>query len=350
MKSDQMLPMECKLTAAERKDLIQQHRKERDKRICDRIKAVLAYDDGYSYSEIAKILLLDDETIRRHIADYQQDNKLSTNNGGSDGKLSCAESQKLITHLSEVTYLYVKDICQYVRQQYRKHYSISGMTKWLHANDFGYKKPHAIPAKADKKQQKQFIQFYNRLKANAGEKEPIYFADSVHPQHQVKLTYGWILKGERKEIATTGRQYRLNFIGGICLNGHRIVYEKVDTVDANGIALFLSRLRKLNPGKHVIHVIWDNASYHRDKSVQQFAKDLAIKLHYLPPYSPNLNPIERLWKIMHEHVTYNKYYEKFADFTDATQNFFKTIGRCKTVLRSRINDNFQILHSPLFAS
>jgi len=62
--------MEWKLTARERKDLIQRHRKERDKRISDRIKAVLAYDDGYSYSEIAKILLLDDETIRRHIEDY----------------------------------------------------------------------------------------------------------------------------------------------------------------------------------------------------------------------------------------------------------------------------------------
>lgn len=42
--------------------------KERDKRLCDRIKAVLAYDDGYSYAEISRILLLDDETIRRHIS------------------------------------------------------------------------------------------------------------------------------------------------------------------------------------------------------------------------------------------------------------------------------------------
>jgi hypothetical protein len=57
--------MEKLLTAKERQKLIQRHRKERDKRICDRIKAVLAYDDGYSYSEIAKILLLDDETTER---------------------------------------------------------------------------------------------------------------------------------------------------------------------------------------------------------------------------------------------------------------------------------------------
>ena len=58
------------LTIKERENLLDAHRRERDKRICDRIKAVLAYDDGYSYTEIAGILLLDDETIRRHIKDY----------------------------------------------------------------------------------------------------------------------------------------------------------------------------------------------------------------------------------------------------------------------------------------
>lgn len=342
--------MERILTSKERITLIQRHRKERDGRVRDRIKAVLAYDEGYSYSEIAKILLLDDETIRRHIEDYLAKKKLQTTNGGSESKLSNLESRKLTTHLSEVTYLYVKDICAYVKKEYKKKYSVSGMTKWLHANEFSYKKPHAVPAKADKVQQQKFINYYKKLKAKAGKKEPIYFVDSVHPQHQTQLTYGWILKGERKAVATTGRQRRLNFMGGICLNDHRIIYQQSDQVNADSIALFLSKLRKLNPGKYKIHVIWDNAGYHRDQAVQDFAKGLAIELHYLPPYSPNLNPIERLWKMMHERVTYNKYYEKFSDFFGATLQFFKTIGRNKSALRSRITDKFQILHSPLFAS
>ena len=91
--------MDKLLTAKERQNLIQQHRKERDKRICDRIKAVLAYDDGYTYTEIAKILLLDDETIRRHIKDYQREQKLATTNGGSESKLTDSESRALIEHL-----------------------------------------------------------------------------------------------------------------------------------------------------------------------------------------------------------------------------------------------------------
>jgi transposase len=337
------------LTAVERDKLIIIHRRERDKKICDRIKAVLAYDDGYNYSEIAKILLLDDKTIGRHIDDYLRDKKLTIASGGSDSKLSMQESSELCAHLREVTYLYVKDICLYVKNLYGKKYSISGMTKWLHCQGFRYKKPHAVPAKANKEQQLAFISFYQQLKVKAGTKEPIYFSDSVHPQHQTQLTYGWIFKGERKEMPTTGRQYRLNIIGGICLNGHRFIYQPADKVNADSIAAFLVKLRKLNSGKYLIHLIWDNAGYHRDQSVQEFAEKLGIKLHYLPPYSPNLNPIERLWNIMHEKVLYNRYYGSFAKFTEATFGFLKSIGRQKTILRARITDNFQILHSPISA-
>lgn len=341
--------MEKILTPKEREKLIRRHRKESNGRIRDRIKAVLAYDDGYTYSEIARILLLDDETIRRHIDDYQREQKLKPENGGSDSHLTDKETRELMEHLREITYLHVKDICQYVLQTYRKKYTVSGMTKWLHAHDFGYKKAHGVPAKADREQQKKFIRYYNRLKKKAGEKEPIYFADGVHPQHQTQLTYGWIPKGERKEVATTAQQKRLNFIGGICLNGHRFIYHQVDKINAYSICDFLWKLRKANPGKFYVHVIWDNAKPHKDDEVCTFAKELGIKLHYLPPYSPNLNPVERVWKLMHENIRYNKYYSKFSEFTDATLGFFKRIGRKKNILRERITDNFQILHSPMFA-
>lgn len=341
--------MEWKLTDKERQVLMQRHRKERDGRIRDRIKAVLAFDDGYSYTEIARILLLDDETIRRHIDDYQRENKIMTNNGGSQGKLNKREAHELIEHLSEITYLHVKDVCHYVKLRYHKKYSLSGMTKWLHAHHFSYKKPHAVPAKANQEQQEEFIRFYHKLKKKAGKEEPIYFADSVHPHHQTRLAYGWILKGQRKAIPTTGRQYWLNFMGGICLNGHRFIYKQAKQVNADAIASFLSELRKQHTGRCKIHLIWDRAGYHRDRGIQQFAKDLGITLHYLPPYSPNLNPIERLWKILHEEVTYNRYYETFSEFSEATIKFLKNIGRRKLLLRSRITDNFHVLHSPLFA-
>ena len=224
------------------------------------------------------------------------------------------------------------------------------MTKWLKANDFRYKKPHGVPAKAARERQEDFIEYYNELKEKAGKNEPIYFNDSTHPHHQTQLAYGWIFKGERKTIARTACQRHLNYMGALNLDGHKIVTSQVDKVNGESIQTFLKKLRQQHPNDRKIHIIWDNAGYHRSKEVKSRAEALNIKLHYLPPYSPNLNPIERLWKIMHEQVSYNKYYPDFKSFRNALTHFFRNIGKKKKLLRTRLSDNFHIIDEPNFAS
>lgn len=336
--------MERKLTSEERKYLVKRHRTSRDGRVRDRIKAVLAFDDGYNYSEIAKILLLDDETIRRHIKDYfSKDKKLKPENGGSQSHLNEVETLELKFYLEIKTFLYVKDVCAYVKETYNKEYSISGMTKWLKENGFCYKKPHGVPAKADAEKQSAFIEKYNELKANLKSDEVLLFGDNVHPQHQTKLAYGWIKKGDRKAEKMTACQKRVNIIGAIDINTHKVEYQKVDWVNRESIQAFAQQLCRAYPNATTIHWILDNAAYHKSKEFLEFIKTTKIKIHYLPPYSPNLNPIERLWKVMHENTTYNKYYEKFAQFTEGIIGFFENIDEYKSILQSRITDNFQRL-------
>jgi transposase len=337
--------MKQKLTPVEREYLQKQHRKERDGRTRDRIKAVLAYDDGYSYSEIARILLLDDETIRRHIEDFFKRNKLNPEQGGSEGYLCQADAKLLISHLNERTYLYVKEICAYVENVFKKTYSISGMTKWLRANGFRYKKPHGVPAKSDASKQAEFIEQYEALKKTLPPDEAIFFMDSTHPAHQTRLAYGWIQKGLRKAEKMTACQKRVNVIGALNLQTLHVAYRQVDWVNASSIQDFLVQLMLDNPKAKKIHIILDNAGYHRSKEILALLKTSNIIFHYLPPYSPNLNAIERLWKIMHEQVTYNRYYEKFIDFKEGILNFFRNIGEYKSIIQSRINDNFQRLAS-----
>jgi transposase len=332
-----------KLTPTEKQGLIERHRKERDKRTCDRIKAVLAFDDGYSYSEISRLLLLDDETIRRHVASYFSHYKLSPEQGGSQSYLMEHQMAELKIHLETATYLYVKDICAYVENVFGKPYSISGMTKWLKGNGFCYKKPHGVPAKADAAAQQTFMDDYSELKSTLSSEEVLYFVDSSHPSHQTQLAYGWIKKGQRKAVKMTNCQKRLNLIGGINLTGHQIEYRQVDWVNTESIQDFLTQLIESNPLAKKIHIIWDNAGYHKSEAIRKFVSERKICLHYLPPYSPNLNPIERLWKVMHEQVTYNRYYPKLADFTKGILDFFTNIGKYKTIIQARINDNFQRL-------
>ena len=69
-----------------------------------------------------------------------------------------------------------------------------------------------------------------------------------------------------------------------------------------------------------------------------------VKLHFLPPYCPHLNPIERLWGVMHKQVTHNRHYPKFMDFTEAILNFFNTTLPQKwPKFQDTISDNFRVI-------
>lgn len=116
------------------------------------------------------------------------------------------------------------------------------------------------------------------------------------------------------------------------------------TVDGESIVDFLSQVRKHSAIKGTIHLILDQAGYHRCCEVVNAAAKLNIKLLYLPAYSPNLNPIERLWKVMNEHVRNNRFFRTAADFRQSIDNFFQnTLPDIAASLGARINDNFQKL-------
>jgi hypothetical protein len=114
-----------------------------------------------------------------------------------------------------------------------------------------------------------------------------------------------------------------------------------DRVDANSICILLKAIKDKNPFDKNITLIMDNAAYNRSWKVKTLAKELKIKLFYLPPYSPNLNPIERLWKFMKKKVIYNNYYEKFNEFEFACMTFFRGIRKFKAELETLITDNFR---------
>ena len=194
-------------------------------------------------------------------------------------------------------------------------------------------------------QQAAFLKKYNRLKRSATSKTPIVFMDSVHPTQATKLSYGWIRTGKTKEIHTTASRTRMNIIGAINLEKlSRPILSECERVNAETVIDFLHQIKSTYPAAKKIHLILDQAGYHRDAQVKIVAKALKIRLHYLPPYSPNLNPIERLWKVMNEYARNNRFFKSSKDFKQAIYDFFKiTVPKIKDVLVNRITDNFQIL-------
>ena len=337
----------------ERASLLKQHKKERDKRICDRIKAILLRDEGWTWMQISHALLLSEEMLRKHLKDYQTSKKLKPENGGSKEKLSFEQSQKLIAHLHAHTYLYTKDIAAYVVSVFGIVYSIAGMCDWLKRNNFSYKKPSIVPGKADKKLQEIWIAEYFKFKQNLKSDETICFGDGVHPTHNTQLSYGWIKKGFRKEIrSNTGRQ-RLNISGAVDIIEGKLHFQEDPMLNAQATISFLDKIEKAYPTKRKIHIFLDNARYYKNQAVKNYLEGSKIQLHFLPPYSPNLNPIERLWKWLKQRVIYNTYYEYFDDFRQAVFGFLSSISSIDPLsilgqeFSRKVRDCFQAIGAPL---
>lgn len=332
------------ITKEEKANLECRHMQCHDRKEGDRIKAVLLRSEGWTVPMISQALRLNKNTIIRHLNDYRE-GKLNNCSGGSESALSQSQTEALIAHLEEHTYHYVHEIIQYVEEHFSITYSIPGMNKWLHRNDFSYKKPKGVPHKANKEQQAQFVESYDSLKESLNPEDSIYFGDSVHPTQATKLSYGWIRKGSNKPIETTASRTRLNIIGAMKLNDiGSTVSARYETINAESIVQHLQFLRDAHGEKGTIYFILDQAPYHRAEVVAREAEKLNIILKFLPTYSPNLNPIERLWKVMNEQVRNNRFFKSAKDFKRSIDNFFKKIlPEIGCTLGQRINDNFQSL-------
>jgi len=341
------------LSDAERAQLRAQHKQERDRRICDRIKAVLLYDKDWSIAAIAEALLLSEDAIREHINEYRESKKLKPANGGSIEKLSIEQSEQLKQHLQRHTYLYVKDIIAYVQSRWSITYSVPGMRNWLKRHNFSYKKPALVPGKANEQQQREWLTEYEKLKQNLPAHETICFMDGVDPTHNVQPAYGWIQKGMRKEIPANSGRLRINLSGVIDVIEHKVLVQEDKMLHAEATISFFQKIEEAYPEKTRVHVFCDNARYYRNKTVIEYLKTSKVRLNFLPPYSPNLNPIERLWKWMKERVIYNTYYSEFEDFKSAIFGFFAALSMlaAESVLgqdfRSRVRDHFRPISAPV---
>jgi transposase len=334
------------LSAEDRLHLLSRHRRERDGRVRDRIKSVLLYDEGWSFSQIAKALFIDEDTAKRYVEAYTVDGSLEPKHKGSTTLLNAENSKLLSDHLEATTYLKVKEIRVYVQETFGCDLKQTTMYDWLKTHNFTYKKPKLTPKNANPDKQLEFVKSYENIMIEASlEGDPVLFGDSVHPTQEVRVTYGWIKRGKDKIIETTGARKRLNIMGALNLETMKFDYQDFETINSSSAIQFLKQLEQAYPTAKKIHLIWDQAGYHTSQEVGEFLETSRIKVHFLPPRSPNLNPIEGLWKVMHEYVSNNKVYEKFKDFKRSLFNFFNnTIPTIIDELVRRITDNFHILH------
>ena len=228
--------MKLSLTKEDILDLEVRDKTERDKRVADRIKAILLSNEGWKQQDIAKVLLISTDSISRHIAQYLSERKLQPSNGGSASKLNSEQTVQLISHLEDKMYVNTAEIVSYISSTYGVSYTEKGIYDWLIAHHFTYKKSTGLPAKADSDQQTAHIETYKRLVTTLPKDEVIVFMDSAHPTQATELSYGWIRKGRDKTVPTVAGRKRINLTGAINLVDQGLLVHSYDAINGDTIS------------------------------------------------------------------------------------------------------------------
>jgi len=263
--------------------------------------------------------------------------------GSSVGLRKAKHLVELDAHLQANLYLSAKAVAYWVKETFGVSYTESGMTAVLRRLGYVYKKSRLVPGKADREAQTQFLETYDHIRNLQGQDDPIYFMDATHPQHHPVLAGGWIKRGEEQGIPTNTGRRRVNINGAIDLERLEPMVRCDDTINADSTIALFEQLVAFHPMAVCIYVICDNVPYYRSKAVQDYLKASRIQLVFLPPYAPNLNLIERLWRFFKKRVLYNQYYETFVEFRTARETFFKNPRKYQPELRSLLTADFEII-------
>jgi transposase len=262
------------------------------------------------------------------------------------GHLSAEQETSVKAHFTNTHARNADEVCAHILAEYGQSYCPSGAAKLMHRLGFSYKKPQSMPAQADEAKQEAFIAHYEALMTRLEDDEMVVFSDAVHPTHQSRPAHGWFPKGQKTAIKSTSGRKRLNIQGALDLETFQFTFVEAEKINAQTTKQMLEKLERNNPTMTAIHVFVDNARYHHAKALQPWLarSDRRVKLHFLPPYAPHLNPIERLWSVMHKWVTHNQHYTTFNQFTEAILGFFRNVLPDKWEdFRDTVTDNFRVI-------
>jgi transposase len=339
------------LRTTEREELIKLARHGSvEHRLARRANALVLLDRGLSCKEIGSVLLLDDDTVRTWHQLYMEGGITGlTGFGyeGSDCHLSATQQEQLRAWVGETLPRTTPRIGAWIEREFGIVYqSRSGLVTLLHRLGMEYRKPQAVSRKLDEAKQQAFIESYDALLNSLPDDEAVMFADAVHPTHAARPAGCWAPKETRVAVDQTSGRQRMNIHGAIDLETGKTRVLEVLTVNAMSTIALMMAIEALYPAMRLIHVFVDNARYHHAKMVQEWLAqpERRIKLHFVPAYCPHLNPIERLWGLMHKNVTHNRCYATFNGFCDAMLDFLReNVPKNWDTLCDSVSDNFRVI-------
>lgn len=245
--------------------------------------------------------------------------------------------------LARQIYHSAKEVIAWVKTRFSLEYSERGMEDLLGRLEYTFHKIRLVPSRADVQAQETFLQEYEQTRANLQPNERLYFMDGVHPMYNVQPGYGWAPRGQRVCLPSNSGRRRYNILGLYCpLDGQYWDEQTTDSLNAQTVIALGEKVRQAHAAD-VRHIIYcDNVRYQHAKLVREHFAQTNVEFRFLPPYAPNLNLIERLWKFLKAKVL-RQYYATFEEFAQAIKDFLSHLDHYADELASLMTERFEIL-------
>ena len=340
--------MNFTLTDSERQALRALQKQRRDEAGYVKVTAVLLLDKGRPAPAVADDLGVDEASVYRYARAFAEQGLaryLATEPPGYWGLLTSAQLARLCRQLDAHLYTDCRQLVDWVACTCRVSYTVSGLTDLLHRLGYSYKLTTAVPCEADAVRQTAFVAdtlVPLLAQAEAGV-AAVYFADAAHPTHNTRATHVWTQTGKQRPLLTVSGRERVNL--NAALNAFvptQVHLDETDCVNAQSAQRLYEKILAAHP-EGPVYVVCDNARYYKNKALAAWLADKRLVQVFLPPYSPNLNLIERLWKFLRQKIIDTAFYRTKGQFKTAVLDFFDRLPEFGQELVSLLTQKFHII-------
>ena len=327
------------LTTQQHDELLRIYRKDPDPELRFRAHILLLLAGGSAWDTIEALLFWSSRTVDRWLKRFQAEGVagLTGRKRGRPFRLGLGWVAVLVTWVATKTprdfgFLRSRWSCALLVLLLREREGVTAsretVRRWLHRGHLVYRRPRPI-LKPDEEERQVKLAELRKLLEDLPEDETVVWQDEVEVHTNPKIGRMWMPKGHQAKVETPGTNPKRHLSGSIpWRTGQVFVTEGAPKQGRTG-ALFLKHLdelrRRLRRYKKV-HVICDNASGHTSLEVIQYLWkwEGRIEVHLLPAYSPDLNPIERVWWHLHENITRN---HRCKDLEELLDQVFAWLGQ-----------------------
>jgi transposase len=322
-------------------------RNQRNTRTYVKVTVLLMLHNQHSPIVVSETLGISLASIYRYQVQYQNEGleKFLSDDWVAYSGLLTQEQEKLLEqHLEDVLYIRSWDVVKWIKEKFKIDYSCRGVRFLIRRLGFTYKKTKLVPSKADYAAQVACIKEFEGLFESKDQSVVVYFNDGVHPQLNTKAEYGWIKKGQEYEMPSHPGRVRVNISGALNpLDVTDVITVFEDSVNSQSVIKVWELAEQKHKNAKIIHIC-DNAKYYKSVLVKDWlAAHPNTSLKFLPPYSPNLNLIERLWRFMRKEALNSFWHDTTQEIKASLVNLFENISDWKEELTSLLTLNFRPL-------